>query len=201
MWAREYERCVKCGATEIPHFAKGCCRRCYHRATDKLRISRLKINKRIGKTQKERWTSKSSIKKQLTPEALKDLYLIKEMSFGDISRQYNCSRAYILKLCRLYNIPVRDKLKARSLAAKRGKLLFNYHRVNDRFFKTWSQEMSYVLGLLYADGNMNKNKLSFSLSLKDKNFLERIRSTLNSTHPIKKSKVQELYHLDFVSKF
>lgn len=137
----------------------------------------------------------NSIKERLTPEALKDLYLIKEMSLGDISKQYNCSRAYISKLCRLFNIPVRDKFKARSLASKRGKLVFDYHRVNERFFKTWSKEMAYVLGLLYADGNMNKNLRSFSLSLKEKTYLEYIKTLLASTHLITKNKVQELYHL------
>jgi len=195
MWAKEYERCITCRTREIPHFGKGYCRKCYHKVSVSLRINRLEINRRIGKTQKEKRSSMTNIKERLTLDALKDLYLFKRMSFGDISRQYNCSRTYILKLCRLYNIPTRDKFKARSLAVRMGKLPFDYHKINERFFEAWSKEMAYVLGLLYADGNMNKHKRSFSLSLKDKNFLERIRSALNSTHPIKKSKIQELYNL------
>lgn len=199
MWAKEYERCIRCGTIEMPHIGKGYCTRCYHRASDNIRISRLEINKRIGKTQKERQASKNNIKEQLTPEVLKDLYLNKGMSFGDISRQYSCSRTYILKLCRAYNIPVRNKFKARSLAAKRGKLPFDYHRVNEHFFETWSKDMAYVLGLLYADGYMPRSKSSFSLSLKEKDFLEHIKYVLESTHPIKKSKVQELYTLSIGS--
>ncbi|UCB56522.1 MAG: hypothetical protein JSV30_04755 [Candidatus Omnitrophota bacterium] len=138
---------------------------------------------------------KNNIRNQITKDILSDLYCYRKMSFGDIAKQYNCSRAYILKLCKLYSIPIRNKSEARYLALKQDKLPFCYHKLNEQFFKTWTKEMAYVLGLLYADGNMHKNKSSFSLSLKEKDFLERIRNSLESTHPIKKSKVQELYHL------
>lgn len=30
-WAREYDKCQKCGTTGRPHYARGLCERCYHR--------------------------------------------------------------------------------------------------------------------------------------------------------------------------
>lgn len=195
MWAKEYEKCIICGTREMPHYGKGYCRKCYYRVNENLQISRLEINRRIGRTQRGKRATKTRIKERLPAGVLKDLYLFKRMSFGDISKQYNCSRAYILKLCKSYRIPVRDKSKARYLALKRGKLPLCYHRVNERFFKTWSIEMSYVLGLLYADGHLDKHMFSFSLASKGKNFLEYIRGLLRSDHPILRRKNQELYVL------
>lgn len=195
MWARNYKNCIRCGTTIIPHKGKGYCRKCYHRTNEDLRINRLEINERIAKTQKQRRASKNSIKKQLTPEVLKDLYLIKEMSFGDISRRYNCSRAYILKLCKLYNIQIRNKSKARNLALKNNKLSFCYRIINKSFFKIWTKEMAYVLGLFYADGHLDKHLLHFSLSSKEKDFLKYIRRIFKSNHQILKRKGQKLYTL------
>ena len=199
MWARKYENCIKCATTKIPHKAKGYCISCYHKAKygpkDGMRISRAEIRGRIGKTQKARKASEIEIKTLLTNPILQNLYLRQKMSFGDIAKQYNCSRVYILKLCRLYGIPVRNKSKARFLALKSNKLTLCYHKVNERIFKKWTNEMAYMLGLLYADGCMRKDKASFSLSLKERDFLDKIRNILQSTHSITKSKVQELHHL------
>ena len=39
-WARKYDACVECGATEIPHDAKGLCRNCYAREGIRRRKNR-----------------------------------------------------------------------------------------------------------------------------------------------------------------
>jgi uncharacterized paraquat-inducible protein A len=30
-WSRKYDKCLECGTTERPHYAKGLCARCYMR--------------------------------------------------------------------------------------------------------------------------------------------------------------------------
>ncbi len=187
LWAKEYERCIRCGTIEIPHFGKGYCRKCYFKVKDEAKISRMEVKERIRIGMKKKWASRNSVTELLTPETLKELYLVKKMSLGDIAKQYNCSRTYIFKLCRAYGIPVRNKSKARNLALKGNKLDLSYCTVNEDFFGSWSNEMAYVLGLFFADGFMNKHMFCFSRSLKEKDFLEQIRDILGSTHPIKKS--------------
>lgn len=54
------------------------------------------------------------------------------------------------------------------------------HFVNQDYFKTWSNNMSYILGLIAADGNVyddgykNKGKVSISLCKNDKELLQEI---------------------------
>ena len=61
--------------------------------------------------------------------------------------------------------------------------------VNDNFFKNWSPDMAYVLGLITADGCLIKHKnghRSLDITLKDKRLLEDIKKLLNSEHKIGK---------------
>jgi intein/homing endonuclease len=65
----------------------------------------------------------------------------------------------------------------------------NRKRINEKFFDTWSPNMAYVLGLVYADGALIDAKKSsrtqyFIISSSDKDFLYKIRSVLNSNHKI-----------------
>ncbi len=55
------------------------------------------------------------------------------------------------------------------------------YRKNDTFFDTWSPDMAYILGFIVADGNVgsNNNILSLTLSAKDVDVLEFIRSKLS----------------------
>ncbi len=82
-----------------------------------------------------------------------------------------------------------------------------YKKVNKKFFKKWSSEMTYVLGFIFADGNiiLTKRKTWFlSLQITDKDILEKIKYTLGSSHVIsKKKKVRgqkQLYRLQIGSK-
>lgn len=65
----------------------------------------------------------------------------------------------------------------------------NKYKVNLDFFKKWTNEMAYVLGFLYADGNVGDSAKSsrtnyFSFSSKDKEIIEQIRLVMGSNHPI-----------------
>jgi hypothetical protein len=80
------------------------------------------------------------------------------------------------------------------------------HTLNENFFKKWDHEMSYILGYIFADGNINwkpeksYRALTITASEKDKEHLEKIRLTLESTKPLLYSESTKSYRLIVNSK-
>ena len=62
------------------------------------------------------------------------------------------------------------------------------HTVNNFYFRTWSQEMAYFLGLLSADGYVSKQHNYFSINLieKDRHILESMKKSIDFSGPIYK---------------
>ena len=64
------------------------------------------------------------------------------------------------------------------------------HSLNHNYFKAWSNEMAYILGFIFADGNMSWNpeksyrSVTITAAEKDKQHLEKIRKRLKSTKPL-----------------
>lgn len=85
---------------------------------------------------------------------------------------------------------------------------FNHqkHTVNEGFFDKLNEESSYLLGYIYADGNIhwNPNKsywaLTITASAKDKSHLERLRNLLSSKKPLLYSPKTNSYRLIANSK-
>lgn len=73
---------------------------------------------------------------------------------------------------------------------------------NEKFFKTWSSDMAYVLGFFCADGHLliNKNAIIFTQHAKDKNILEKIANHLEFNGVLYKKNQQEAYDLYISSK-
>ena len=72
-----------------------------------------------------------------------------------------------------------------------------YKKVNQDFFKEWSHDMAYVLGFLFADGNIIKNKRGahfISFYSADLVLLKLIKKALNSDHKITKRKSINLHN-------
>lgn len=66
---------------------------------------------------------------------------------------------------------------------------WNRYKFRVDFFKKWSDEMAYVLGFLYADGDMidadsSSRSQYIKFSNKDREIIEKIRSVLRAEHPI-----------------
>lgn len=60
------------------------------------------------------------------------------------------------------------------------------YKVNKRFFDTWSREMAWVLGYIYADGCIVENPaLYLTFHCLDREILEKINKALASNHPIR----------------
>jgi intein-encoded DNA endonuclease-like protein len=80
------------------------------------------------------------------------------------------------------------------------------HTVNENFFDEFNEESSYVLGLIFADGNINWNPkksyqaLTITASEKDRIHLEKIREILSSTKPLLYSPKTKSYRLIVNSK-
>ena len=82
-----------------------------------------------------------------------------------------------------------------------------YRKINKDFFKKWTPKMAYVLGFIYADGNIIYTKRGtwfWSLQITDKEILEDIKVVLDSGHIISKKRKynnqKQSYRLQIGSK-
>jgi hypothetical protein len=184
-WAKNYDRCLKCRATRRKHVARGLCSKCY-------RIENEKNQKRhVRKLRRGRVASK-----RLTKEYLVEQYLEREKSPTDIAIECGCTRQFVHKMIKVYQIPLRDKASARNLALDRGKLKFvrvdedgqessttlQKLEVDETFFSSSSAEMAWVLGIIYADGNLffdeKRNLAQLSISQKEPELLEKVKALM-----------------------
>ncbi len=152
MWARKFERCIKCGTTKVRHIARGFCADCYQ--------------KDIEKRHKDHPRGLRIAAKKLTKQYLIEHYIRQKKSPTDIAKVCGCTRAYVYKKMREYCLPSRSKRSARRIALQNGKItvkrtsdtgeirsvVYQKTEYNEKFFASWSQEMAYVLGILYTDG-------------------------------------------------
>jgi hypothetical protein len=69
------------------------------------------------------------------------------------------------------------------------------YKVNHNFFKVWSHDMAYILGLWWADGCIQKNLFTITQSVKDKYILDNIALIMESNRPIQKRNPR--YAFDF----
>lgn len=71
------------------------------------------------------------------------------------------------------------------------------YTLNEKFFSDWSPEMAYVLGFIYADGNMSRDSYKIRIASKDIQILEDIKRVMGSSHPIvcEKNDIGEWYSL------
>lgn len=161
MWSKKYDKCVKCGTTSINHVAQGHCRKCYTSKIEAEHGNYERFKKGIPKA-------------FLTKEKLSELYLDKRMSLSDIGRIAGCSRRTVYFYIKKFGIQLRTKAEARTIALDKGK--FKYTFINEKgeieektrnkihfnkaFFSKWSNEMAYVLGLIYTDGNIDPGMLN-----------------------------------------
>ncbi len=80
-------------------------------------------------------------------------------------------------------------------------LVIKKNTANENFFKGWTPRMAYILGYVFADGNVNWNPkksyraLTITAAEKDKNHLENVRAALHSTKVLLYSKNTKSYRL------
>ncbi|CEG27409.1 LAGLIDADG family homing endonuclease [Bacillus sp. B-jedd] len=93
--------------------------------------------------------------------------------------------------------------RIRSILKKSGVTMrlpgYRKHHLNENFFKSWNNEMAWVLGFIVTDGCINPTQ-SFSISQKDIYPLERIKRLLDHTGTIEKYGKSTTYMLSVNSK-
>ena len=186
-WAQNHTQCGMCGTVVTPHVARGLCRTCYQLDNEHHHKAHISGTTHYG----QRTAS-------ILREDLADDYSEKQMSLSDLARKYDCTRQYIHKLLKTYDIKRRTKAAARQIALSRGKMVFTRTdelgiksrvvlkkiNINKKFFKSWSSEMAYVLGVIFTDGNLmplrkrnanyNSRSSRFSVSQKESELLEKL---------------------------
>lgn len=109
-------------------------------------------------------------------------------STTEIARLASVSPRYIRMLLKDNNVEMRP----------RGSWKRKY-TLNEDYFKTWSNNMAYILGFFIADGTIATNTQMISFSQKESYILESIRAELNSNHIITKNN-SGVYLLNLNSK-
>ncbi len=74
------------------------------------------------------------------------------------------------------------------------------YTLNEDYFKTWSNNMAYILGFFAADGNLPKDNQTVSFSQKDPDILEKIKKEINSNQPLYQNAKTGVYVLNLNSK-
>jgi predicted DNA-binding protein YlxM (UPF0122 family) len=158
-WSVKYDKCISCGTIAEIHVAKGLCKQCYNKSIDDKHKDYKRNKRGVAET-------------FLTKEKLLELYIEKEMSLSDIGKSAGTTRENVYYKIKRFNIPLRNKSSARTLALDKGKIkhtfknsdnieeekTLNKIRFNEDFFEDWSNEMAYVLGLIYTDGCLDPGK-------------------------------------------
>lgn len=111
------------------------------------------------------------------------------MSTSIIAEKANVSRRYISMLLKQHDVKLRP----------RGSWKRKYS-LNEHYFKTWSNNMAYILGFITADGNVAKDAQFVSIAQKEKYILEKIREVIGSNQPLYKNKKTGVYNLNLNSK-
>ena len=155
-WSLKYDCCVNCGGNDVKHVARGLCLNCYQSETEKR-------NRGVQRSEKGLASHK------LNRKYLSEEYVNKGRSLGDIAKDCNCARQFVYKKMQDFNISLRTLKEARKLVLDRRKIAFKVVgedgnerlvipgsiEIDEDFFRHWSNEMAYVLGVIYTDGHIN----------------------------------------------
>ena len=118
---------------------------------------------------------------------LLEQYINQGKSMADIASENHCSRQTVYRLIKKYGITPRNRSESRKKALEAGKFIGKERRhINESFFdpSNWSPGMAWVLGLLFADGNLKKNKPEFRLNQRNQEGLQKVLNLMRSSHTI-----------------
>lgn len=96
------------------------------------------------------------------------------------------NQTQICELLQTSRTTVRTLLRENGISLLSNSKIHQQFEINENYFEYIdTPQKAYILGLIYADGNIHKNMVRLSLQEDDKEILEKIRRELQSTHPIK----------------
>ncbi|HDR7801298.1 TPA: hypothetical protein QCY03_005175 [Bacillus tropicus] len=94
-------------------------------------------------------------------------------STSEIATLANVSARYIRMVLTDTNVP------RRAIGSWKRK-----YDITENYFKTWSNNMAYILGFIAADGVIQKENQCVSVSQKESYILEDIKKELKTTQPL-----------------
>jgi len=112
------------------------------------------------------------------------------LSLREVGANLRVSKDTVMVSLLKNGFPLRSKRKAAKVALKRGKVFgHEFHNVKEDFFKSWTREMAYVLGYLFADGSLlaRRRGANFSFCGKEKELVEKIGRLLEYKEPARYS--------------
>lgn len=128
-------------------------------------------------------------KRKLSTEEIINLYT-KGDSTTEIGKLANVSARYVNQLLKKNNVERRPK----------GSWKRKY-QLNEHYFKTWSNNMAYILGFFIADGTVAPHGSQYiSISQKEKYILENIKKEIGTKQPLYQNKKTSVYTLPLNSK-
>ncbi|MGY0691707.1 LAGLIDADG family homing endonuclease [Virgibacillus sp. FSP13] len=108
----------------------------------------------------------------------------------EIGKLANVSARYVQMLLKEHDV------KMRPIGSWKRK-----YTLNEDYFKTWSNNMAYILGFFVADGTIAPGNSQYvSMAQKEKYILEDIKKEVGSTQPLYKNKMTGVYLLNLNSK-
>ncbi len=121
-----------------------------------------------------------------------ETYLIDNYASGDLkeiaeklgrTKKAITERAKLLKIQRDYDI-VRKQC--------------HHYTINEDFFKVWSDDMAYILGLIWTDGCILDNDYCVDITqhVKDKYILEKINTLIGSNRPIRRDRNTSVFAIN-----
>lgn len=110
-------------------------------------------------------------------------------STSEIAMLANVSARYIRMVLTDNNVP------RRAIGSWKRK-----YDIKEDYFKTWSNNMAYILGFIVADGAIPKENQCVSISQKESYILEDIKKELNTNQPLYQNKKTDVYMLNINSK-
>lgn len=116
--------------------------------------------------------------KDIAEEYQKDDILL-----ADLSRKYNVSDYIITQVLKYAGVQQKNWNQIATEVNYRNRFKQRTYDLNYDYFKTWSCSMAYILGFIYADGSLSKEKheLRIGLSARDSDFLLMIKNELGYT--------------------
>ena len=112
---------------------------------------------------------------------MRHLHDVEGMTQKELSEHYGVSRSTIWKRMKEYNIDGRSKSDA-----LRGNTNSRKYSINEDFFKTWTEDSSWLYGWAIGDGCISDPlSLRFNIGRIDREALEKFKILLNSEHVIR----------------
>lgn len=115
----------------------------------------------------------------LHPRIIK-MYTEDFKSIGVIAKELKIYNSLVDKVLKLHAIPIRSRNEAYRLRWRRNSI---YH-MNESFLDSWSSDLAWFLGLMYADGHIWKDLSRAALTAKSVPFLRQVRDLLQSNFRI-----------------